>query len=262
MPELELFYSNKKTGKRLKHKIIVGDWINEKLKNKEWEDYGVSDVKYYISFLPMLNKKKLNKKDAAKSLGVSYGVLRKFLSEKKVKDLLNRHIEEFSKFFSKMIISQLKKELPKIKKLSEDNVDNPEMLWWSKKTENSIRELGTFYSEKLIYEIMRKFSVAQELALSKSSFPLYTLIDIPLARLKEIISLRFKADGKMKLYLTTRMEGLREILLYSYAGLSHMMDAKKKDEEIRLSSIDVLLSTTKFAKNITSEMLEEIMKLK
>jgi len=71
---------------------------------RPWEDEGISEVKYHISFMPLFDLGYGARKYAAKTLGVKYGVLRKFLSEAKVKQLSERHIKEFANYFCNKII--------------------------------------------------------------------------------------------------------------------------------------------------------------
>ena len=80
---LSLAIKETKKGRTALQKYFLTEWINRKLKRKEWEEYGVSEKKYVISFLPLISKNLIYLKDEAKRLGVSYGVIRKFLVRKR-----------------------------------------------------------------------------------------------------------------------------------------------------------------------------------
>ena len=91
--------SNSQTVKEL----FLQKWIHNQMSTRPWEEKGISEVKYLISFMPLFDMEYGGRKSVAENLGVKYGVLRKFLSETKVKQLAERHIREFSNHFCSTI---------------------------------------------------------------------------------------------------------------------------------------------------------------
>jgi len=74
-------------------------FIERKVVGFEWELWGVSRIKFIISLIPLMSKKVATKKEWADELGVSYNVLRKFLSEEKVRKIVATHAEHFSRYY-------------------------------------------------------------------------------------------------------------------------------------------------------------------
>jgi len=128
------------TGKPYGGGDILVKWINDKLKKREWENFDrLSEVKYFISFVPLFHKKFINRKNMAELVGLSYDVFRKFLTEDKIKKLTDEHFNDFSSFFFMELLANFSFD-------SEGNLEKGKFFEF-------IRESGLVYSQPLLTQI-------------------------------------------------------------------------------------------------------------
>ena len=229
--------SGSQTGKEL----FLYIWINNQMIKRPWEDEGISEAKYFISFMPLFDMGYGDRKSAAKTLGIKYGVLRKFLSEAKVKQLSERQIKEFANHFcNKMIL------------LSVNDAD----------FESLLDEFTTSYSESLLDTIFKIIKIrtlnhlsSKEDESGMSAFArMYPLILMKCAE-------KVRAVDKKK-YLIARTRLLELFLSIQGVGLSDCMKKCKDKQKLNFlsSDIDSLIRYNKLAEEVTADILEIVQK--
>jgi hypothetical protein len=212
-------------------------WINNQMNKRTWEDEGISEIKYLISFMPLFDMGYGDRKSAAKNLGVKYGVLRKFLSEAKVKQISKRHLKEFSNHFCNKLIL-----LP---------VNEPHF-------ESLLDEFRTSFSESLLCTIFKtiKIRALKHFSRKENESGLSACAHIyPLMLMKYAEKVR-TVDRKK--YLLARTMLLELFLSMQGLGLSDCIEkckAKQKANSL-LSDIDSLIRYNELAEEVTAEIVE------
>lgn len=244
----EVNFISTKTGKKIRKKSLLVKWLNKKLKQKEWADHEISKAKYEVSFVPLVNKDCLKKQEYARNLGISYGVMRKFLSEKRVKKLAEEHAEGFSRFFCDKLALEFK---------------NTHM---DKKPSGHTRdrftiEMGVEYSELVIGKIIEKL----QLQIPEPSSAWFGLTVVRNSVLN-LLGTRFKDVGKKKMYLMARVRYLYELSILMEGCLGVVRDGIKKETKENkpkvLHLLNGCISLAKQYKEVTVEMNDEIKKMR
>jgi hypothetical protein len=231
------------SGSQTVKELFLYIWINNQMIKRPWEDEGISEVKYLISFIPLFDMAYGDRKPAAKNLGINYGVLRKFLSEPKVKQLSERHIKEFANHFCNKIIL-----------LSVNDAD----------FESLLDEFTTAYSESLLNTIFKIIKIrtlkhlsSEEEESGMSAFArMYPLMLMKCAE-------KVRAVDKKK-YLITRTRMLELFLSIQGVGLSDCIKKCKDKQKLNSlpSDIDSLIRYNELAEEVTTDILEIVQKLR
>ncbi len=225
------------SGQQTEKELFLNTWIQNQMTTRPWKDEGISEVKYLISFMPLFDMGYGDRKSAAKNLGVKYGVLRKFLSEAKVKRLSARHLKEFTEHFCNKII------------LESANDTHFESL---------LDEFTTSYSETLLCTIFKiiKIQAVKNLSSEEVESNLSAFAHrYPLILMKSAEKVR--AVDKKK-YLIARTMLLELFLSIQGIGLSDCSNKCKDKQKLNslLSDIDSLRRYNELAEEVTAEILE------
>ena len=229
------------SGSQTVKELFLYIWINNQMIKRPWKDEGISEIKYLISFMPLFDMGYGDRKSAAKNLGINYGVLRKFLSEAKVKQLSERHIKEFANHFCNKIIL-----------LSVNDAD----------FESLLDEFTTSYSESLLCTIFKIIKIrtlnhlsSEEEESGMSAFArMYPLMLMKCAE-------KVRAVDKKK-YLIARTRLLELFLSIQGVGLSDCIKKCKDKQKLNFlsSDIDSLIRYNELAEEVTSDILEIVQK--
>ena len=222
-------YGRKKV---ISQKYFLFDWINQKLKERTWEDWKISEKKYLVSFLPLLDGVYL--KQTAKELGISYGVLRNYLSERKVKKLTKIHVEEFVKVFLNRIVEKYKR---------------------GEEYDELIKEAIRIFSEWLIANIIE--------SVGKDKIPIFKTEEEALVPISPLIINLFD-----KIANVTKAERKKTYFITSMSSLTVRLSALRGylknvgDKEFIGSGKKKILPFMDHICEIAGDMLEEIGKVK
>jgi hypothetical protein len=230
-------FGGDESGQQTAKELLLHKWMNNQMTKRPWEDEGVSEVKYLISFLPLFDLGYGDRKSVAKNLGVKYGVLRKFLSEEKVKRLSERHIKEFTNHFCNKII------LLSVKDTNFGSLHD---------------EFTTSYSETLLWAIFKmiKNQALKSISLKEDKSGLSAF-----AHMYPIMLMKFaekvRAVDKKK-YLIAQTLLLELFLSIQGIGLSDCSEKCKDKQKINalFSDIDSLMRYNELAEDVTSDILE------
>lgn len=150
-----------------------------KRETKKGSQNPFSKAKYNASLImlmdPMVGD---NYKKLAKRLGVSYGVLRKWVTEDAFNKMVDKHCEEFSEIFLKNLLNEnkkTKKELQKyLKKPLSKIADTPAPLTNMASIITDWTSCNTDLKSKILESCIKKIKAKDELIKEEDKFILYT----------------------------------------------------------------------------------------
>ena len=224
--------------------LLISTWVDSKIKLREWEDLGISELKYSISFLPLYNLQYGDLKAYAKSIGMSHDVLRKFLSEKKIKTLARQHMDQFAEYFSNKIIT-LESRVGYGKTSFKKSSEKADMLF---------DEL-TAYADELFARITRKiFQMRRDLSADIGCKKLIAITSL-YNRILHALKNKYKEKNK-KLYLGFSIRYLQEVKLFHDAGLLSISEFTMKNAVVPEEIIQGLIKSSERMDEIINDMVE------
>jgi hypothetical protein len=240
----EYFSPQKTTSKRI-GSVFLQTWINDQMNKAPWTAEGISEKKYLISFMPLFNTEYGGLKRSAKDLGMSYGVLRKFLSEDKVKMLAEKHTAEYARYFCDSIIDARGDHSPR----------------GLKRFGSFINEFNYCYSDDLFYMIVKLlFQTIQSISFKDDPNNFYNVQLLYLEMLGSMAKKMKNVDRER--YLGFSILFLEQLLLFQDAALLALRNNyRNKNQPKKLSNIiNILTGTTKLENRTVSDLLEVLRK--